>query len=111
MSFFSALYMLWNVLIVNISCKHCYNFSKKKKKKKKQTRTLVWVKMSKVMPQIPCYLSFLLGIPMPQTLYKAIKFASAFSDLTPPARTKLDKGVNDACQNCLKYVNYVCFFT
>ena len=60
MSFFSALYMLQNVLIVNISCEHCITIQKKKKKKKK-TRTLVWVKMSKVMPQIPRYLSFLLG--------------------------------------------------
>ena len=25
------------------------------------TRTLVWVKNTKVMPQKPCYLSFLLG--------------------------------------------------
>ena len=29
--------------------------------KKKTTRTLVWVKNTKVMPQMPRYLSFLLG--------------------------------------------------
>ena len=48
---------------------------------------------------------------MPQTLYKTIKFASAISDLTPPAHPKLDQGVNDASQICPKYVNYVCFFS
>ena len=34
MSFFSALYMLWNVLIVNISCNIVTNIQKKKTKKK-----------------------------------------------------------------------------
>ena len=34
---------------------------KKKKRKKKMTRTLVWVKNTKVMPQKPRYLSFLSG--------------------------------------------------
>ena len=47
------------------NCKNdsCNNYSKKKKKKKKRktTRTSVWVKNTKVMPQKPCYLSFLLG--------------------------------------------------
>ena len=36
-------------------------YNAKKKKKKKKNRTSVWVKMPKVMPQIPHYLSFLLG--------------------------------------------------
>ena len=31
------------------------------KKKKKKTEALAWVKNSKVMPQLPHYLSFLLG--------------------------------------------------
>ena len=62
MSFFSAFYTLWNVLIVTISCNFYIYSKKKKKKKKKQTNhTSVWVKHTKVMPQMPCYLSFLLG--------------------------------------------------
>ena len=59
MSFLSALYMLWYVPIVNMTL--VIFCSKRKKKKKKMTRTLVWVKNAKVMPQKPRYLSFLLG--------------------------------------------------
>ena len=55
MSFFSALYMLWKVLIV------IFHVNIVQLLKKKKTHTLVWVKISKVMPQIPRYLSFLLG--------------------------------------------------
>ena len=49
--------------------------------------------MSKVMPQMPHYLSFLLGKggnPYTSNPIKAI-IASALSDLISPACTKLDK--------------------
>ena len=49
--------------------------------------------MSKVMPQMPRYLSFLLGKggnPYASNPIKAI-IASALSDLISPAHTKLDK--------------------
>ena len=65
MSFFSALYMLWNVLIVNILC-NLYIYSKNK-----NDLYFGMGKNTKVMPQMPHYLSFLLGkggILMPQTL-------------------------------------------
>ena len=58
MSFFSALYTLWNVLIVNILC-NLYIYSKKKTKKNDPYFGMG--KNTKVMPQMPCYLSFLLG--------------------------------------------------
>ena len=57
------------------------------------TCTSVWVKMSKVMPQMPRYLSFLLGKggnPYTSNPIKAI-IASALSDLISPAHTKLEK--------------------
>ena len=67
MSFFSALYMLRNVLIVNILC-NLYIYSKKKKKsifiqkkKKKKDPYFGMGKNTKVMPQMPRYLSFPLG--------------------------------------------------
>ena len=44
----------------NDSC-NIYSKKKKKKKKRKMTHTLVWVKNTKVMPQKPHYLSFLLA--------------------------------------------------
>ena len=92
MSFFSALYMLWNVLIVNISC-NLYIYSKKKKKKKKNDPYFGMGKNTKVMPQMPRCLSFLLGKggnPYASSPIKAI-IASALSDLISPAHTKLDK--------------------
>ena len=49
--FLSALYMLQYVPIVAILV--IVHLFKKKKKKKKTTRTLVWVKNTKVMPQYP----------------------------------------------------------
>ena len=78
MFFLSALYMLWNVLIVKVdklytvnlyvslsalytlqhvpivtySCKLLYS-KKKKKKKKKKTRTSVWVKIPKLCHNTP----------------------------------------------------------
>ena len=55
MPFFSALYMVWNVLIVNIPCNIV------KKKKKKNDPYFGMGKNAKVMPQMPHYLSFLLG--------------------------------------------------
>ena len=52
----SALYTLQYVPIVTYSCKLLYS---KNKKKKKTTRTPVWVKNTKVMPQYPTiYLFF-----------------------------------------------------
>ena len=57
------------------------------------TRTSVWVKISKVMPLMPSYLSFLLGKggnPYTSNPIKAI-IASALSDLISPACTKLEK--------------------
>ena len=96
MSFFSALYMLWNVLIVNISCSIVITIPKKKKKKK-QTRTSVLVKMPKAMPQIPHYLSFLLGkggnsyTSNPIKSYKKLQVHFLTNNPPPPAHTKLDK--------------------
>ena len=58
MSFFSALYMLQNVPIVIILCKLVYLF---KKKKEKKDPYFGMGKNTKVMPQMPHYLSFLLG--------------------------------------------------
>ena len=57
MSFFSALYMLRNVLIVllHVTCIFI------QKKKKKNDPYFGMGKNTKVMPQMPCYLSFLLG--------------------------------------------------
>ena len=56
----SALYVLQCVPIATYSCKLLY--SKKKKKKKKETDPYFGMgKNTKVMPQKPCYLSFLLG--------------------------------------------------
>ena len=62
MSIFSALYTLRNVLIVNISC-NLYIYSKKQKKQNKTKNDLYFGmgKNTKVMPQMPHYLSFLLG--------------------------------------------------
>ena len=56
MSFFSALYTLRNVLIVNIPC-NLYIYSKQKK----NNPYFGMGKNTKVMPQMPRYLSFLLG--------------------------------------------------
>ena len=50
MCFLSALYMLQYVPIVKVTL---VIFIQKKKKKRKMTRTLVWVKNTKVMPQNP----------------------------------------------------------
>ena len=89
MSFFSALYMLQNVLIVNISCNFVINIQKKKK----NDPYFGMGKNAKVMPQMLCYLSFLLGKggnPYTSNPIKAI-IASALSDLISPACTKLDK--------------------
>ena len=55
----SALYMLQYVPIVIYSCKLLY--SKKKKKKKEKDPYFSMGKNTKVMPQKPHYLSFLLG--------------------------------------------------
>ena len=68
MSFFSASYTLQNVLIVTILC-NLYIYSKKNKTK--QNLYFGMGKITKVMPQMPHYLSFSLereGILMPQTL-------------------------------------------
>ena len=55
--FLSVLYMLQYVPIVIILV-IIYLFNKKKKKKRKMTRTSVWVKNTKVMPQCPAIYLF-----------------------------------------------------
>ena len=75
------------------------------------TRALAWVKNSKVMPQLSCYLSFLLGKggkPLCLKPYlKTLKFASAFSD-RPLQCTSLDlQCVCDAPQNCPTLQNFM----
>ena len=87
MSFFSALYMLQNVLIVNILCNIVITIQKQ------NDPYFGMGKNAKVMPQMPHYLSFLLGKggnPYASNPIKAI-IASALSDLISPACTKLDK--------------------
>ena len=80
-------------------------FFKKKKKKKKKTQALAWVKSSKVMPQFPHYLSFLLG-KVGKLLHlnpsKNVKTSqSALSDHKSLQHTCLDpQCVCDTFQNC-----------
>ena len=94
MSFFSALYTLQYVLIVNISC-NLYIYSKKKKKKKKKkekmTRTSVWVKIPNLCHNTPLSI-FSLGKGRESLCLKPyIKLiTSVLSDL-PPACNDLDK--------------------
>ena len=83
----SALYTLQYVPIVPHSCKLLYS------KKKKKTRTSVWVKIPQVMPQKPCYLSFLLGKGgnpyVSKTLHKKLS-KSALSALPPSMQKDSD---------------------
>ena len=57
----SALYTLQYVPIVTYSCKLLYSKKKKKKKEKEKDLYFGMGKNTKVMPQKPHYLSFLLG--------------------------------------------------
>ena len=112
MSFFSTLYMLQNVLIVNISCKHCITIQKKKKKEEDPYFGM-GKNVKSYTTNTPLSI-FSLGKgreSLHLKHYKSYKFSSVFSDLSPPVCTKLDKGINDAPQICPKYINYVCFFT
>ena len=60
------------------------------KKKRKQTQALAWVKSSKVMPQLPCYLSFLLG-KGGKLLKKLLKYCKVhFLTKKPLQHTSLD---------------------
>ena len=91
--------MLRYVPIVNISC-NLYIYSKKKKKKKKKKKNDPYLGMgknTKVMPQMPHYLSFLLGKGGNPYISNPIKklITSALSDL-PPACNELGKAsMND----------------
>ena len=58
MHFLPALYTLQYVLIVKMTLVIFIQKKKKKKKKRKTTRTLVWVKNTKVMPQDPAIYLF-----------------------------------------------------
>ena len=75
------------------------------------TRALAWVKNSKVMPQLPHYLSFLLGKggkPLYLNPYfKTLNTASASSDQLLQC-TSLDlRCVCDAPQNCPTLQNFM----
>ena len=88
-AFLSALYMLWYVPIVIISCN--YIFIQKKKKKRKTTHTSVWVKIPKLCHNTPLSI-FSLGKGRESLHLKPyIKLiTSVLSDLSP-ACNDLDK--------------------
>ena len=88
--FLSALYTLQYVPIVTYSCKLLF-FKKKKKKKKEKDPYFGMGKNTKVMPQKPRYLSFLLGKggnPYVSKPYIKELSKSALSAL-PPARKNI----------------------
>ena len=107
--FLSGLYMLQYVPIVIILV-IVYLF-KKKEKKRKMTRTLVWVKIPKLCHNTPLSI-FSLGKGREslclKTLHKKLS-TSALSAL-PSARKRFRQSVDDACQNCPKYVYFSCEF-
>ena len=126
MSCLSALYMLWNVLIVKLAKFYTVNlyvflsalytlqyvpiviilvitfYSKKKKKKKKKRKSYA---------TIPRYLFLLLGKggnPYVSKPYIKTKYKCAFCPA--PARKRFRQSVDDAHQNCPKYVYFSCEF-
>ena len=91
--------MLQYVPIVTYSCKLLYSKKKKKKKKnKKKSRTLVWVKIPKVMPQKTPLSIFSLGKGREslrlQTLHKKLS-KIALSALPPSMQKHSDSDTVD----------------
>ena len=106
--FLSALYMLQYVPIVIILV-IVYLF---KKQKKKNDPYSGMGKNTKVMPQYPAIYLFSWereGILTSQNLTQKLS-TSALSAL-PPARKRFRQSVDDACQNCPKYVYFLTNFT
>ena len=71
------------------------------------TRTPVWVKNSKVMPQYPAIYLFSWkreGILTSQNL--TLKLGTSALSALPSAQTRFRQSVNDARQNCPKYVYF-----
>ena len=133
MSCFSALYMLWNVLIVKLAKLYTVNlyvflsalymlqyvpiviilvivYLFKKKKKKKEKKNDPYFGMGKKYQSyatIPRYLSFFLGKegnPYVSKPYIKTKYKCAFCPA--PSMKRFRQSMDNACQNCPKYVYF-----
>ena len=135
-AYFSALYMLRNVLIVKLEKLYTVNLyvflsalytlqyvpiviifvivylfkKKKKQKKKKEKLPVLWYGQKyQSYATIPHYLSFLLGkggnsyISKP---YIKPKYKCTFCPTLSTKKIQIQTNVDDACQNCPKYVHF-----